>query len=76
MQILLNYGVIILLLILVIYSIGIYRAFKANNYWLVLVYMMILVHSMTEPRLFNLAFNPLIVVAFSSLMEGKDVSQA
>ena len=67
LQIALNYGVLALLAILTIYSIAIYRACKADDYWLVFVLIFVLIHSLTEPRLYNFAFNTLSFAAFAKL---------
>ncbi len=67
LQIALNYGVLALLAILTIYSIAIYRAGKADDYWLVFVLIFVLIHSLTEPRLYNFAFNTLSFAAFAKL---------
>lgn len=67
LQIALNYGIIALIAILTIYSIAIYRACIADDYWLVFVLMFVLIHSLTEPRLYNFAFNTLSFVAFAKI---------
>lgn len=67
LQIALNYGIIALIAILTIYSIAIYRACKVDDYWLVFVLIFVLIHSLTEPRLYNFAFNTLSFVAFAKI---------
>lgn len=67
LQIALNYGWIALVLILLIYTLAIYRACKENDYWLVFVLIFVLIHSLTEPRLYNFAFNVLSFVALTNI---------
>ena len=57
-QILLQQGVIFLLIVLAIYTIIIYEAIKRGDYYLCGICIFILIYSITEPRLFDLSFNP------------------
>ncbi|MBE5889733.1 MAG: hypothetical protein E7282_02065 [Lachnospiraceae bacterium] len=65
LQYLLSYGVVFLIIILALYSWGIYKCIKANNYWGVFVLLLVLVHSMTEPHLMNIKVNPLLLAAMA-----------
>lgn len=67
LQIALNFGIIAIIAVLTIYSIAIYRACSANDYWLVFTLIFVLIHSLTEPRLYNFAFNTLSFVAFTKI---------
>ncbi len=65
LQFLLSYGAVFLLIILALYSWGIYKCIKANNYWGVFVLLLVLVHALTEPHLMNLKVNPLLLLAMA-----------
>lgn len=66
LRILLEYGVLFLLVVIVIYSVILYKAVQKNNYYLVWSVIFVLVLSVTEPRLMNLAFNPFSILLFCS----------
>lgn len=70
LQLSLNYGIVFTIVILIIYSVVIYKAVKKRDYYLVSIVIAILVFSITEPRLMNLAFNPFPLLAFCKLEEG------
>ncbi len=72
LQILLEYGVLFLLLILVIYSFIIYKAYKSNKYYAVWILAIILMFGMTEPRLLNLLYNPFILLACAGMIKEKE----
>lgn len=67
MQILLEQGVVFLLLVILIYTYLIWKSIKDENYYLCIVLLVIIVFSITEPRLFNVAFNPFPLCAGSFL---------
>ena len=67
LQIALNNGLIFLVLVLAIYSFGIFKAIKVSNYHLVTIYCIILILSLTEPRLMNFAFNPFPLIALGCI---------
>uniref|UniRef100_UPI00405733EA hypothetical protein n=1 Tax=Agathobacter sp. TaxID=2021311 RepID=UPI00405733EA len=67
LQLLLEYGILFLVLIMVLYSILVYKALKSKNYYFMWAIMFILVLSITEPRLMNLAFNPFPVLFLSEV---------
>lgn len=71
LQLTLNYGIFFVNIVLVIYMYAIYKAIKIKDYYLVVIYMAILLFSMTEPRLMNLTFNPFPLFAFAQLSERK-----
>jgi len=65
LQILLQYGLIFLVLVLLAYSIIMWKAIKEKRYsacWIILV---ILVFAITEPRLISREFNPFILLLFT-----------
>ncbi|WP_173473023.1 hypothetical protein [Eubacterium ruminantium] len=65
LQLTLEYGLIFLVLLLAIYSVIMYKAYKSKKYYAVWIVIFILIFGITEPRLFNLAYNPFILLAFS-----------
>ncbi|MBQ6230917.1 MAG: hypothetical protein IJJ74_07335 [Eubacterium sp.] len=67
LRIAIEYGLIFLAMILFIYSLVIYKAYKNGRKDLVWITLFILLISVTESRLFNFAFNPFMLLAFSSL---------
>lgn len=69
MQILIQYGVLVLLAILVLYTIGMIRSVKAKDYWTVCLLGIVCIYSMTEPYLLNLAVAPIPLLAVSVLGE-------
>ena len=75
LQLTLNYGIIFMLIVLTIYSVAIYKAIKADHYNLVIIYVIIMVFSMTEPRLMDFAYNPFSLLAFSKMSKNENDSQ-
>lgn len=67
LQLLLEYGIIFLILVILIYTIIMYHAVKIKDYFLVVIIMFVLCISITEPRLMNLTFNPFPVLILCSL---------
>ena len=67
LQIGFNNGVLFLLAIMLLYSYGIYKAIKNNDYYLVMLYLIILLLSLTEPRLLNLAYNPFPLLGLANI---------
>lgn len=56
-QILLSYGILVLLVVLFIYTLGIVMATRINDYCLVFIILFALVHGLTEPHLIAIAPN-------------------
>ena len=69
LQILIHYGVIMLAAILILYTIGIIRAMKKNDYWTVCLLGIACLYAMTEPYLFNPAVVALPLLTVASLGE-------
>ena len=69
LQIALNNGLLFLFSVLCLYAYGIYKAEKKNDYYLVFVYLIILLLSLTEPRLMNFAYNPFPLIALGAITE-------
>lgn len=69
LQLGLNYGMLFLIMVLLIYSVVLYKAVRQKDYYLISIVTVILVFSVTEPRLMNLAFNPFPLLAFGKQME-------
>lgn len=66
------YGAFVLILLIAIYMYGIYKSIKANNYWAVFVFLFVLVHSMTEPHLINVAVNATVLLPLSDIRTIED----
>lgn len=64
LQILLQYGLIILIVILLMYSLILCKAYKAKEYKLIWIIVFSLLLCITEPRLTVLIFNPFPMLAF------------
>lgn len=60
LNILFNWGLLVLLVILFVYSLILYNACKENNISLMLIITFICIFSLTEPRLLNLMYNPFL----------------
>ena len=73
-QIMLEYGLLLLLLGLIIYSVIIYFSIKTRRYYLTWLVLIILLFSISEPRLFNLTYNSfmLLSVSFVSCYQNND----
>ena len=67
LQMALEYGLLFVLVIVGLYTYGIYRAIKDHDSYLLAIYLIILFFSLVEPRLMNLAFNPFPLVIFSKM---------
>lgn len=67
MQLLLEFGIVFLILVLAIYTYMIYRAIKVKDYYLVWICVLILIFSITEPRLMNFTFNPIPILVLTNL---------
>lgn len=65
LQILLEYGILFLLVVIVIYTIALYKAIKKGNYCLAMILAFVLFFGITEPRLMNFAYNPFPLLAFT-----------
>lgn len=74
LQLLIEYGILFLLIVIVIYTILIYRAVKAQDNYLLVILCIVLVFSITEPRLMNFAYNPFPVLVMSMLATADTVS--
>lgn len=66
-QIMLQYGVVFLCAVVVIYTKAIHNAIKACRYNAVCMIIIIMLFSVTEPRLMNIAFNVFPMLAFLSV---------
>lgn len=67
LQILLEYGLLFLVMVIAIYTLIIHKAVKNENYLLLWSVIFVLVFSITEPRLMNLSFNPFPILVMCSL---------
>lgn len=64
LQMTINYGVILMIAVLFVFSYAIYKHIKVNDYYTVVIYIFILTLALTEPQLMNFAFNPFSLLAF------------
>lgn len=62
-QILLSYGIIILLIVIFAYFLIIKQAYVKKDYMFILIILSILILNITEPRLINIIYNPFIISA-------------
>lgn len=69
LQLTLVYGIIFIIVVLSIYAYAIYKSFEAKDYYAVVIYVIILTFSLTEPRLMNFAYNPFALLAFSKIVD-------
>lgn len=65
LQLVLEYGIILLVLILILYGSLLVFAWERKQYCLYWIVIFILLFSITEPRLLNLSFNPFILLAMT-----------
>lgn len=65
LQVMLEYGVVFLLIMIVLYSLAIRNAFIEKEYYLCWIFLFVLAFSITEPRLIDLAFNPFVLLGVS-----------
>ena len=70
-QIMLNYGVVILLIVLLAYVFMIRKSIEQNNSMLSASLLMITVFSIFEPRLINIIYNPFIIYSAQFLINTK-----
>ena len=63
LQIALEYGIIVLAVILLLYALLIFTSIKNQKYYLCWLALIILVFCVTEPRLVKLAYNPFMLLA-------------
>lgn len=71
LQILLEYGLFFLCLVLVLYSVAIKHSIENGQYYLTWILVVVLIFSITEPRLFNLTFNPFILIVVTKCKKEK-----
>lgn len=72
LQILLQYGIVFLIMCVLLYSYILYKADYEKDYYLCGGIIIILVFSITEPRLMNLMYNPFPLLAMSYLAETRN----
>ena len=72
LQIALEYGLLFIIVVVGIYTYGIYESIKDHDSYLLAIYLIILFFSLVEPRLMNLAFNPFPLVIFSNIKYRKN----
>ncbi|MGI6072671.1 MAG: hypothetical protein ACOX75_06675 [Lachnospiraceae bacterium] len=66
-RILLNFGALFLTAVLAVYYRLLYRAVRAEDFYLVWIAVFTLLHGFTEPTLFDMGFNVFPMIAFASV---------
>lgn len=74
LQIAIEYGLLVLLLILLIYSVIIYRGIISKDYYIVSIVCFLMIFAMTEPRLMNLMYTPFPLLVFSKMNDGEETT--
>lgn len=69
MQILIQYGIILLIAVMALYTVGMIRSIKKSDYWTVCLLGIVCLYSMTEPYLLNIAVVPIPLLAVAVLGE-------
>lgn len=69
-QLFITYGLIPFIIIMGIYSMGIWKGIKKNDYWMTFVLIFVALHSITEPHLINIAENALVLLPFAKVSIG------
>ncbi len=67
LQVMLEYGIVFLILIILLYSLAVRKAITGKRYYLCWIILFILIFSVTEPRLADLAFNPFVLAGVLSM---------
>lgn len=74
-QIMLNYGLIFMVMILLLYGLLLKNSIENKKYYLTWLVIIILVFSITEPRLCNLTFNPFILLTVTEITERRKYNE-
>ena len=69
LQILIQYGIVLLMVIIALYTVGMIRSFRKNDYWTVCLLGIVCIYSITEPYLLNIAVVPIPLLAVAILGE-------
>ena len=69
LQILYQYGCLLLILILIVFSALVYISIKREKFYLTWILLIISVYCITEPRLVNLTYNPFILLCATEWTE-------
>lgn len=69
MQILIQYGIILLVAVIVLYTVAMVRSVKKSDYWSVCLLGIVCIYSITEPYLLNIAVVPIPLLAAAVLGE-------
>lgn len=64
-KILLDHGILLLTVVLLAYGYILYQSVQKKEYYLTWIILIVLVFSITEPRLFDITFNPFFVLVMS-----------
>lgn len=72
LQLLLNFGLLFIIAVLIIYAAIIYKAIKIEEYLLVIILIAVMTLSLSEPRLMNLTYNAFPLLVFARLSKKPD----
>ena len=64
----LTYGIIALIFVVICFSILNYKAFKRGNYKLCIGFIILALHSFSDPQLLELKYNPFLVIIFAAFI--------
>lgn len=64
-KVLLDHGVLFLGIVLIAYGYILYQSIQKQEYYLTWIILIVLVFGITEPRLFDITFNPFLVLTMS-----------
>ena len=67
LQIALEYGLIVLVIILILYAILIYASIRNKHTYLCWIVLIVLAFCVTEPRLVKIAYNPFLLLVVTEL---------
>lgn len=72
LQILLEYGILFLVIVVLLYTMIMYKAVRSKNRYLELSILFICIFCISEARLFTLQYNPFLLLTFSELVSVND----
>lgn len=71
MQLLLNFGLLFIIAVLIIYATIMYKAIKLGDYLLIIILIAVMTLALSEPRLMNLTFNSFPLFVFAKLSKSR-----
>lgn len=74
-QILIQYGLVVFIYVLLLFTLLMHRFVKDKNNIAIICLLMIALHSITDPQLFNLAYNPFLLALGLVLQRKRGIPQ-